>query len=122
MIEGNYKHIDLGHIYEIAGDDDEFVIEIINNFLVATPKSFEKLITALQSNSADDILFIAHKLKGSFRFIGGFTMGNLMEELEEKCKKAGAIENLNELTFQYRELLLATEAELKNLLSKMVTK
>src|SRR5215471_5811252 len=96
------KQVDLQHIYGIAGGEEEFVIEIIKNFLAGADGKVEKVISDLQNKRSEDLHFDAHKLKGTFRYVGATRLGNMMEELEHKAVKGLAIENTENIISELR--------------------
>jgi Signal transduction histidine kinase len=77
-----YRHIDLEYIMELAGGENEFVIEIIESYLETVGPNIRLLRDAVTAQDTDRITFLAHKLKGSFRFIGCNGPGDIMEQIE----------------------------------------
>ncbi|MBS1780823.1 MAG: Hpt domain-containing protein [Bacteroidetes bacterium] len=81
--KNDYKYIDLEYIYDMADGDNDFMVEIIGNFLEAMGPNMQKLYDAIATNDRESIIFLAHKLKGSFRFVGCNREGAMMEQIEE---------------------------------------
>jgi HPt (histidine-containing phosphotransfer) domain-containing protein len=115
------KQVDIQYIYGIAGGEEEFVIEIINNFLNSSDARLEKLLSDLQNDRFEDLHFDAHKLKGTFRFIGASRLGNIMEDIEKKAANGIAIEDVGNLTSEVRQVHAAVVAELKEILQTITS-
>jgi HPt (histidine-containing phosphotransfer) domain-containing protein len=93
----NYEYLNLDYIFELADGDTSFVKEIIDTFLTSTPINMSLLVQAVAQASATDIIFYAHKLKGSFNFIGSSQMSDtftLIEAYAEHTDKHNEIEKL----------------------------
>lgn len=93
----NYEHLNLEYIYELADGDDSFIKEIIDTFLTTTPKNLIKLEEAVANRNAADIVFFAHKLKGTFNFIGSTQLSDtftIIESLSEDVNKYAEITKL----------------------------
>ena len=113
------KQVDLQHIYGIAGGEEEFVIEIIHNFLDTSVTRLDKLLADLKSNRSEDLHFDSHKLKGTFRFIGATGLGNIMEDLEKKSAQGMEIENVDKVISEVRERYVTVVGELKEILQTL---
>ncbi len=57
--------------------------EILDNYLAETPRRLERLRTALAEGNAEELVFVAHSLKGSSGQLGVQRMAALCTELEE---------------------------------------
>lgn len=84
MSNNKYSYINPECLYELGDGEDEFVKEIIGDVLKLVPESIDMLKQATESNNEKDIIFYAHKLKGTFRFIGCNELGDLMEQVEKQ--------------------------------------
>lgn len=116
MIAGNYKIVNLELLYEIA-EEDEFIIEILSSYVATAPHNVELLITALKDNNVADIKFAAHKLKGSFRFIGATKLGDIMEQIELKYDGNEVVDT--ELIEEIADLSSETLLEVQDILNKL---
>lgn len=118
MIGSNqYKHINLEYISELAGDDNEFIVEIITNYLDTVGPNTNLLYDAVVANDKETIKFLAHKLKGSFRFIGCEELGVIMEQIENSIRQAETTDMLDAVN-KIKDGYLNTETELKQVLAK----
>ena len=113
MSSDNYKHINLEAINDIADGDAEFVREIIGNYLSTISDSIRGLNEAVADDNAERIVFFAHKLKGTFAFIGADSLQNLAMDMEANPTDVAA------LKIKISELIATTaeaEAELRMVL------
>ena len=113
-----YQYIDLEYINEIAGEEDEFVIEIINNYLDSNPSYILELENAVNAKDYTAIMFFAHKAKGSFKFIGATQLSNLAEQIEIICDGKGSFDAINEYFQQVKAVAPKAIEELKTALAK----
>lgn len=112
-----YKHINLEYINELADGEDDFLKEIVDTFLSTIPVNLEKLTLAINNNDRDGVLFYAHKLKGTFNFIGSTQLTHTFTLIEEHCKEAVGFELLPDLMKQILEFSDSIIAELEDLVS-----
>jgi len=113
-----YKHIDLEYIMELAGGEDEFVIEIIESYLETVGPNIRLLSEAVTDYDMDRITFLAHKLKGSFRFIGCTGPGDIMEQIENSNSRGDRM-RIKELMSLVEKEYAGTENELKQVLHEL---
>ena len=77
--------IDMRAITELranVGDDDEFLAELIDEFLADAPLQLESLREGLGTGDAERARRAAHTLKGTSRTFGAGALGLLCEEVE----------------------------------------
>lgn len=111
-----YRHINKDHIFELGDNDEEFIKDIIDDIISSVPDSLEKIITATKNENKEDIIFVAHKLKGTFRFAGINELGDIMERIEKTDLSYDEIRSLvNDVTKSYAE----AESELQHLNGKL---
>ncbi len=85
--KGDYKYINLEFIYDMADGEEEFVVEIVNNCLEAIGPNLQKLSEAIQAEDKQTTQFLAHKLRGSFKFIGCNEAGETVGQIEDLMKR-----------------------------------
>ncbi|HZR79500.1 MAG TPA: Hpt domain-containing protein [Candidatus Binatia bacterium] len=95
--------VDLGRLEEIAGDDQEFIDELLDTFVASTNELMVPLRAGVLSGDADAVQRESHRLKGSSGNIGAETLQARSLELE-KLGRAGTTDGA-------AELLAAIEAE-----------
>lgn len=91
-----YKFISLEFLEDMAGGDDEFLVEMIDTYLASIPNSLDKLKQAYEQGDNKQLLLYAHKLKGSFNFIGCTQVGSVLSEVEEYAQNLKTNINLPE--------------------------
>jgi len=95
-----FKWTNLSYLNEIADDDQNFVKEMIQDYLEKIPKSFNELRHAFQDNDDEKVSFISHKLKSSFDFVCAVRlseMANVLEKIDMKENRTVAEETLSEM-------------------------
>ena len=63
--------------------DFEFVIELIDIYLMETPKQIQAIASALATQSLPSLMIAAHTLKGSSLNLGAKQLGALCLKIEE---------------------------------------
>lgn len=98
MSEQQYKHIDLGYLYEIADSDIDFVKEMINDYVEKIPSQFDELVAFAHEGNFEKTGFIAHKLKSSFQFMGAQELIDLAAAIEKLSKDGSGEPVMEKLT------------------------
>lgn len=106
------QHISLDLIKSIADNDTDFVKEIIRNFLELVDDDLLPLNEALLGADEKNIAFFAHKLKGTFAFVGAERLIALAAAME----RGAAYEELVEMNREINRLLPEVKAELQLIL------
>ncbi|HET7096258.1 MAG TPA: Hpt domain-containing protein [Casimicrobiaceae bacterium] len=98
---------------DTAGAD--FVVELIDTFLVEGPAMLDELRRALAAKEADTFRRTAHSLKSNSNTFGALTLGAMARELELSGMDPAKAndEKLDALAAEYRQVA-ATLTELKN--------
>ena len=77
-------HTALDQYREIMGEEaNDFIIEIIDAFLIDTPNKLSQLETSLKENDAETFCRAAHTLKTSYRTVGAMDLAESFFELEK---------------------------------------
>lgn len=114
MSKKHYNYISLDAINNIADDDVVFVREIVGELLREIPHTLKSLQSAVAVNNHKDIVFTAHKLKGTFGFIGAVTLQNIMEDIQQHPSETERVlQNMNSVD----QLMPLVAAELDDLVS-----
>lgn len=90
---------------EIAGDDCDFIREVLDVFLVETPQKLASLEAAIEQGDVRTVIDVAHSLKGSAIAVDAEVLHGLSESLEHTARKgslSGAADTFSNLT---REVL-----------------
>ncbi|MES2701261.1 MAG: Hpt domain-containing protein [Bacteroidota bacterium] len=110
--EQKYEHINLEYINEMADGDNEFLVQIIANYLSSIPDTRDKLVAAADTADYKQCIFYAHKLKGTFQFIGCFQLAGMFEEIEELSHGAHGIDRVRQLVAEIVKISAAITTEL----------
>lgn len=111
-----YQYVDLDAISEIADGDAEFIKEIIGNYVTTVSDSIQGLIDAVNNTNSEKVVFFAHKLKGSFSFVGATGLRALAIEIESNSL------TVMELKTRINEMILLADkvdVELKSILDSL---
>lgn len=119
MTPDKYKNINLEFIYEMADGEDEFVTEIITSYLTSIPLTIAKLQDATQAGNAEDITYLGHKLKGSFRFIGANELGDMAERMETNAQSNIDMENMVAMAAQIADVATLAQKDLEEVLANI---
>jgi HPt (histidine-containing phosphotransfer) domain-containing protein len=114
-----YKYISLEYINELADDDDDFVEQMIHAYLNSIPVNLGKLAAAIESNDLEEIIFHAHKLKGSFNFIGCTQIGEVFLQVESYCKNEADIPKIKDCMVEIIDAADRVTAELQDVLAEL---
>jgi two-component system sensor histidine kinase/response regulator len=95
--------VDLSRLEEIAGDDPEFIDELLDTFVASTTELMTPLRAGVEGGDADAIQREAHRLKGSSANVGACGLQAKAFELEQ-LGRAGSVDGA-------AALLAAIEAE-----------
>ncbi len=90
----NYKHFSPIVIQDIAADDTELMAEVIKEFIKCIPIYLGELDAAIREQDFSQIKFVAHKLKGSSRFIGAEALASLLQQMEISADQPTEVHNI----------------------------
>ena len=85
MTDYNYEYLDMEYIHDMADGDDDFLVHIIGVYLRTIPDDVQKLVEVSEQKDIAQVVFYAHKLKGSFNFIGCHKMTDVFDKMEATC-------------------------------------
>lgn len=77
-----YKFFDPKVLQDIVGNDEEIILEILNEFISSGGSYISDFEKALATADLKEINFLAHKLKGSLRYLGATQLANIAQEIE----------------------------------------
>jgi len=75
------------YLNEITGGDEEFITELLGDFLAQTPDLMAQIESAVAQGDADALGKAAHTLKGSARAVGADEFAAIAFELEQAGKQ-----------------------------------
>lgn len=104
---------------ENTGDDPEFVVEIIEDFLADIEVRIDELTTALSAKDSSAAKRAAHTMKGSSMSFGATHLANLAAELEQLSLQTAfdsAAEHLPDFRAELDRVAFALRAEQSRLM------
>jgi two-component system, sensor histidine kinase and response regulator len=87
IVSGTQAHWDFHRTLEQLGGDESLLREVIDIFLVETPKKIASLRQALEQEDADCLERTAHSLKGELGYLGLPEVSQKARELEQMGRK-----------------------------------
>jgi len=107
----------LSYLFELAGGDTEFVIEIIETFISDTPEIIGSAVNSFEKGDYDLLKVTVHKLKSSVQVVGGAHLAVLISDIERNADQEDASSKLesmiHELNDGVQSMLTQLTAELK---------
>jgi HPt (histidine-containing phosphotransfer) domain-containing protein len=73
------------------------MIELLDVYIIEMPKTINKILTAIDSGNSKELLFNAHKLKGSSLTLGMDALAEISIKLENAAKANIFNENVKRL-------------------------
>jgi len=104
MIEGNYKHVDIHQLNEMADGNSAFISNLIQMFFRQIPSFSEQLDSLLQQGNYYAIGKLAHKIKGSASMVGVTSLVGPMRELESWAKQGVDSERCLKLISEFKNI------------------
>jgi HPt (histidine-containing phosphotransfer) domain-containing protein len=117
MIIGEETIFDLSYLEEM--DDPEFLVQVINLYLIETPKDILEMMQGLNTSDAEVIRKNAHKLKSSTGMLQAQKLLTLLQDIE-KILISGKIsellkDKLASINKEYEVLKTALQNHLKSM-------
>ena len=109
IISTSQVAIDMGMLYEIAGDDREYIHTMVTTFLENMPDTLQKMEDCLGAKDYDSLYRAAHYAKSSLSVIKINDVQGLVEKIEQNAKKRVELETLESLLDQVKEKFLIAE-------------
>lgn len=114
-----YAYLNVEYLMDLTDGDQSFLVQILESYLTSIPENVQHLITSLNANNINNIRFYAHKLKGSFYFMGSQEVGKSFEEIEMNCKDDAKHSLIVALCSNAIRGVAAATAELQDMLSQV---
>lgn len=122
MPDSPNQYLNLEYLNEMAEGEDEFLIDIIAVYLTSIPGNLKKLAAAIENHDRANMLFFAHKLKGSFNFIGSAQISAVFNEIEELAELDGSHLKIPPLFAEITRMSDSITAGLQDLLQELKNK
>ena len=122
MSEEKEVVIDLSYLREVASDNTEFMIEMIDIFLAQTPGYIDQLTEAIDQKNWSKISDLSHKIKPTMSFMGVESAKDTLGEIELKSRNQvdyeWIAEEYNKLKDVFKIMLVKLEEKKKELLAE----
>lgn len=115
----NLVKINLDHLKSMTGDDNEFVIEILEMIEEQSPDVITEMFTQLESQDYTSLGATAHKYKSSINILGNAELINLMKDIENTAVDGNDIGTLVELVNQFEEVCNGLLGTIREELNKL---
>lgn len=76
------EHVNLAHLSEMCGDDEETMRELLTEIRKEIPVEIEKINRASNARDWEDVFQISHKLKTTFGFLDNGELNKLVKVTE----------------------------------------
>ncbi|MEM1025398.1 MAG: Hpt domain-containing protein [Myxococcota bacterium] len=110
--------LDFKRVREAAGDDPEFIQELMELYLEDAAERLQELRAAVSNGSTDEVARSAHKLKGSSANVGAQGISDCAKTLEEMGKN-GDLQGAEALVDRAQADLDLVKTELQTLLDSL---
>lgn len=113
-----YEHINLDYIYDMADEDNDFVVEMIQSCLESLGPNIASLAETAKNGDVSTITALAHKIKGTLMLVTFKSPVNELDKLEhtgEALTREELIAIANKIASDY----VLVEIELKNALTDL---
>jgi HPt (histidine-containing phosphotransfer) domain-containing protein len=122
MSEEKEVFIDLSYLREVASDNTEFMIEMIDIFLAQTPGYIDQLTAAIDQKDWSKMAELSHKIKPTMSFMGVESAKDTLGEIEYKSRKQvdyeWIVEENDKLKKVFKIMLVKLEEKKKELLAE----
>lgn len=113
--------VDLSYLREVASDNTEFMVEMIDIFLVQTPDYVSILSDAVDSKNWVKIAEMSHKVKPTLAFMGANESKEVMATIESRARSEedyeGIVADFKNLKADFNQIFIGLEEKRKELLA-----
>ncbi|HTN18910.1 MAG TPA: Hpt domain-containing protein [Pelobium sp.] len=121
MDEEKKTLIDLSYLQEVASDNSDFMIEMIDIFLAQTPEYVSILSDAIDQQNWDKIAEMAHKIKPTLAFMGANEAKETIASIESRGRAKedyeGIMSDFGNLREDFNQIFTGLEQKRKELLA-----
>lgn len=96
--------VDFAYIKEVTGDDQEFIIEILDMILEQSPDVVAEMYTCLEMHEFVALSSTAHKYKSSINILGNKVLNDLLRRLENTAKSDADYEQLKSCVVEFEQV------------------
>jgi signal transduction histidine kinase/CheY-like chemotaxis protein/HPt (histidine-containing phosphotransfer) domain-containing protein len=92
-----YRVLDLSGLKQMAGNDRNFIISMLDELTEMSEKEFDHMESAIASEDYQNIAEIAHKMVSPYRHTSNAAMYKTLKEIEYEAKKENNIHRIQQL-------------------------
>ena len=107
----------LQNLRDLAGDDDEFLNELIMTYLHDAPEMIGNMAQAIETGDAPALRMAAHTLKSNSADFGSMALAELAKQLE-MIGKEGSVDGADELMPEVHSYFGKTKTTLERMMQK----
>ena len=93
--------LDFAHLKTLTGDDNDFMIEILELIIEQSPGVLDEMYQQLESGDYPALGATAHKYKSSINILGNANLIKLMKDIEDTTRDSADHTSLNELVNEF---------------------
>ncbi len=83
--------INLEHLQEITGNNNDLINSLLQQFLDITDIDFSKLKEAIKNNNLNEIISLSHRIKGAAGAVGAIEVEQLAAQLEASSRSGSGL-------------------------------
>lgn len=106
-------HVNLEILKTYAGDDPEFLKEMINKFNTEMPGVISNLEKNLEERNFDEVKRIAHKMIGTTGVFYIQAAPPILQQIEQKCNAGPDYDELVPMVAEVRQIIEESISELE---------
>lgn len=106
--------LDFEHLRSLTGEDNEFMIEILELIVEQSPDVLTEMHTQLDAQDFESLGATAHKYKSSINILGNQKLMGLMKDLEDTATGNQELQKLTDLVQEFEQVCNLMLTELNN--------
>lgn len=103
IVENENVSVDVGILYDVAGNDKNFIYRTINTFLKKMPDTLNKIQQGINNLDWDNVSTSAHSAKSSLSVIKVGEMLDWIIQLEDNAKSKANLDSVPGLVKKIKE-------------------
>jgi HPt (histidine-containing phosphotransfer) domain-containing protein len=112
----------LSYLREIAGGEEEIIIETTEVFIQEIPHNLKKMQNHFANQEWDEIAKLAHKIKPNMTYMGMDRARELILKIEEQARSENITEDLGAMVVEFKDLCNSAVEELSGSVEELKSK
>ena len=109
----NQKCTDLTYLKELSEGSNEFIVEMLEMFLIQTPEMLEHMAKYLHEKKWQELRGLAHKMKSTIGFVGIHSIKGTVKTVEQYAAEQIHLDLLPDLVTKVIQVCSTAITELK---------